>query len=101
MSKSSSGSSSESGISSSESRKYMISPFPAPSSLLFSLVERGLSSSLLSVRDLRPSYICIGLPFPIRKVDLEQLVKTQDNLTAWIIGSNQVRIILQYAMIGH
>lgn len=54
MSKSSSGSSSESGISSSESRKYIISP------LLDSLfvsdipVETGISY-LPSVRDFRPS----------------------------------------------
>lgn len=54
MSKSSSGSSSESGISSSESRKYIISPL-LDSSVSDIPVETGPISYLLSVRDFRPS----------------------------------------------
>jgi hypothetical protein len=55
ISKSSSGSSSESGLSSSESRKYIISPLLEFSFVCNTPAATGAASFLLSARDLRPS----------------------------------------------
>lgn len=55
MSRSSSGSSSESGISSSESRKYIISPLPDATLVGTFSTSEAFTPSFSSVRDLRPS----------------------------------------------